>query len=371
MSNYLFVLGSPAQIDRAAAWLQRFSADHASELARLQINAHTEALYVAPDAAGDLGANSVFKGYAIDLQGRQLIYGAPGFAAWAGAGESRSLAAEPIEGCYFCVEWNDRVVRVGHDAFGQCALLYFDNDGLVAASDSMFVLTELRKGLGLPCRLNVPACVARSWDNIMASVPMSEATTIEGVRYGGLGTSLEIRLTPSPALNVRRNPAHETFAAHAPSYRDAIREGAQQVAALIRTFAAEGPNVTRVAVSGGSDSRVLLAAALRSPEGRENVIFNSNPAYEEYALVEKLSERFAFPLGRREGPRLRGTSRKVNEDIGLWWLANAGLYDHFYLPRQIATAGANGFDLGGHGGELYKGNYGWRRQSPGCSKTNS
>ncbi|WP_152529706.1 hypothetical protein [Aliihoeflea sp. 2WW] len=342
MANFIFVVACAQHSEEIA----RFFAG--PDLVTSELGAGNRFFYLSRDAHNDHrgGGADFFKGHAIDHAQRKLIF--------SGAGEAPEVTS-PVEGAYLRAQQIGDAVVVGNDVFSQLPLLHFSDDGVSAISDSLFALTRLRRVLGLPVQIDERAVIGRAWINSISGQVLSERTSVDGVRYALPGTKLKIDKA-SAKLTVDRTPAREFFKEETGDYAETIRDGAQRVIALMATMLQVPNSMTGISLSGGADSRMLLAAALAvDPERRTRI--NSNvKAKRDFSVATDLSKAFHFDLN---GPSRVPLSFQRLDQISQWMLSCAGIYDPMY-SLSMKTKNLTFFSVAGHGAELYKGNYGWR-----------
>ncbi len=147
------------------------------------------------------------------------------------------------------------------------------------------------------------------------------------------------------------------------SYVDEIKLSMKRISSVFHTLSNLSINSVRVGMSGGFDSRVILAALLNSTNASKNAIFNCTNKSDhnnlDYQVVTELSQAFSFPLGLRDKTVLKSVKGKSVNPVKLWILSNAGTYDSLYTANYSTKQGPI-FQSGGFGAEAYKGMYGWR-----------
>ena len=117
-------------------------------------------------------------------------------------------------------------------------------------------------------------------------------------------------------------------------------------------------------LSGGLDSRIILAAVLQKPELFEKIAVKTNPHPSrkgDFDIVEKLANKFNFKFNEDE--KLSSHKRKhslrtvkIKDKFSLWILSSMGLFDMMYLhdaywPKPYII------EMGGHGAETVKGTF--------------
>lgn len=364
MSNYVAIAVKRPKLLKVQSWLKIHCTDP-SEISTTKLTENTFLVFVSKGVSEDVyaGDRFFFKGHAVDHDGKAVVFGAHGKKLHTAARARTS--AHQLEGCYVHCSWNETEIVFNNDAFSICSMLYFSEPDVVAVSDSMFILANLRRHIGLLNTPNEEVLVARSWGNTMAGQLLSHETQIEQIKYATIGSTLRVSNGNLLSMKAVAEPLGGIpKVEELGTYEDEIRASVQRVSSLIHTLSQISANSVRVALSGGFDSRVVLASALQSPAARELCVFNctniSTTQKADYEVVSALSEKFGFPLGLRDEDTKKFVKNPVENTANLWVLSNAGLYDFLYTPNFFAKKAAV-FNFGGFGAEVYKGMYGWKR----------
>lgn len=365
MSNYLIVVSEQKHSESVKKWLDDHSGE-GGDFIELDTGSGTTLSYVAKSAASDVyGTGSIFKGFGIDYRRKQLVFTASGAESYKHNNMPLLFLDEPMEGCYLSAERSGAEILVSNDLFSMMPMAYFMENGVVAISDSVFMLRELLGALGIPVSLDERVAIAASWDNAMVGQIFSENTLIRQIKYSPVGANLRIGVGTDGRISssVIRSSLPDLFGLDpTDEYRSAIRGAAQKIASVLRTLSGFSYGAVRMGISGGQDSRVCLAAALVSDRARSQAVFNCNPngadGLRDHEVATRLSESFDFTLGAAPG-FMHSSNAKVRNSFGLWYLACAGLYG-FLGMRYNSPVHPCTFVVSGHGGELIKGNYGWR-----------
>lgn len=293
VANYLIVCAGPDHSAETERWLTN-AAGAPTDVHRIAAVSQCMCYYVAhcgkQDATTDAG---IFKGYAIDHDKRRIIFS---------GGDVSPAVHWPMPGCYIRLQQELGDIVVGNDFFAQLPMLYFAEKGVVAVSDSVFMLTELRKRLGYPNRVHEDAALSRAWIHGMASQVLGLNTLIDSIQYCPPGTRIRVNLTgEQPVSKIERALAREYFSADITDYRDTIRTGAQRAASIVATFSQLDDASLVLSLSGGLDSRVCLAIMLAHGE-RDNFYITTNSSNkEDYAVAKMLAEHFCFKFETLHG----------------------------------------------------------------------
>lgn len=347
MSNYLVLIVKRPKLESIQNWLKRYSSDP-SEIVANKVSENTFLFIISKGVMEDVypSEGSFFKGYAIDHTRKEIIFGAQGNRLHAALAEEEANKKNGMEGCYINCTWSKKEFLFNNDAFSLCSMLYFFEPDIFGISDSFYILARIRSHLGLPNTPNEEAILARSWSNTMAGQFLSNETQIDQIEYAPLGTTIKVK--NDEVLNIEVNaasPNDVNLSLELENYEDEIRGSMQRITSVIETLAQISINSVRIALSGGLDSRVVLAAALASPAARNLAIFNCANNLEkqnvDFEVVCALSAEFDFPLGLRDPSIFKSVKDQLDNPGNLWVLANAGLYDFFthqhFLARRLQS----------------------------------
>ena len=374
MSNYAIAYGNAKKIDALKAALPAPAST--SEIIHEVVSDQLAFLSISKDGhcARTESGLLFFKGWFQDHTSRSVVLGSRGLAEWTKqVGESKVFRNEGLEGAYVLASVADEVFTVRNDLFSYMPVLYFKETDLFVCSDSLYVLSKMRKHLALPCTLNKRVMHTRSWIHGLACAPMSNQTQIEEINL--LSPGKHIELHPSRAFFssnhtiwnkrfLRETKLRTLFKCEYTHYTSALRNATMQFAERIHAIANLDDVLVNVAISGGLDSRVILAALLSDSIDLDHIDFktNTHPTRAgDFAVVERLSQRFGFnvndPDKARNHRRKHGLQlTKMNDRAALWVLSSMGLFDmtYFhdsYFPHPYII------DVGGHGAESMKGTF--------------
>jgi hypothetical protein len=361
MANYIFIVSKREKAERLAGLFPEGESRALRErnaggsetlyLQASQVSDGPEQRGLLPPALRNLIPRreaGFFLGYAIDHENGTVCFdNCPP--------QMRPDPRKPLEGCYLRISVRRWGYTIGNDVFSQLPMLHFSSDGIVAVSDSLFALTEIRKQLNLPCRLNKQVLSGRLWTNAMADQLLGHDTPIEGISLAPLCATLTIDAR-DVSLICEAGSVREKFETGVSSYAGTINEGALRAARLVETFSSLAS--TSLSLSGGLDSRVCLAAAALTRKKNEIHIGSTPSRIADYEVASMLSERFGFALNRSALNQPAPTRIDIDR-LSYWAAFCAGIYDPLYAPPAISQ-GAPRFPITGHGAEMMKGNYGWR-----------
>ena len=320
--------------------------------------------------------NFFFKGWINDHDKKSISLGAKGFREYCISHEGKTLTSSPldVEGSFVLAAWDEEKLLIQNDLFSLFPVVYFSTPNLVVASDSLFVLSKIRKSLGLPCTLNKNVVYSRAWTHGLACAVMSDETMVKGINLLTPGSHISVDLKqldskrfmvlrPSAVKTIQRN-VKSLFTHGNLSYEEALIEGVRQLRGSISAIMQLDNVRVKFGLSGGLDSRLLLALLLKNPKWMDRVDITSSThssRSKDFEIVTDLAEKFNFEFNnsnqsfdRKEETGI--SPIRVTNSFGLWVLASMGLFDMMYLYRSYWPSPVV-IEMGGHGAEIIKGTF--------------
>jgi hypothetical protein len=384
MSTYLTILATPAAEEKLLQWLaphmpledawptQQDSPEHAvadlpghgARLHHVARQARKDLLVRGETAAFAEGA--LFRGVGQSPDGSVLMFGAGGVgeAARNGVrGPLTSTAGEEWPGTHVAMQWDRERVRVHADFFRMLPLLYTQGPGFVGFSDSWQLLVRLRRAMGADVTVSAGTAIAMSVSRAITEHPMDTVTACAQVRLASVGAAVVAPLAGNGLgpVSVEQAGYPEIFAAPDEQWSQTVRRGAVSMVGTLRGLAGSGVDL-RLSMSGGADSRAVMAAALRADPEQHMTTFTtaerSSGNAKDYDTVVALAESTGLHLGDKPSGRKPDRIRYPSP-LASWMIASLGLHDRIntYLTRQGPAGSAI---LTGHGAGTYKATYGWR-----------
>lgn len=246
-------------------------------------------------------------------------------------------------------------VRVGTDASGYAKLYLYLKDGDWAVAKSLIDLAEFVAGRGWKLSVNrvqlqTPLLGRRIrkphllTPGMIAQQLLSRETAFKEICL--LLPDEEIVVAPGVRPSMRFEKRAVTKQAE--NYQDALSVGIQEFVGRLRAMINSDFVVTSD-ITGGRDSRVILAGLMRANQGNmpigNLVNFKSGEhALADWRIVEPLSEKYALNVNRG----VRADAVRVDPDTGYkFWRSNdLGVYSPIYpvtrFSRGISLTGAAG-----------------------------
>ncbi|MBT0994592.1 hypothetical protein KIN34_09865 [Cellulomonas sp. DKR-3] len=353
MSNYLAVVVAAELSPRVRGWLAERGAP-ADEVHVAPLGEGHELVLVGRDVARCVEPGRFFKGVAVSPEHGAIGFGVDG---WRSMPESVRADPHGVAGEFVLVEWDDEQVAVRRDVFGAVSLAWTAGPGVVAASDSLLVLVDLRRRLGLPVTQDAEHLLARSAANGVSGQQTGERTHVVEIAYTAAGRGLRVDV-PGPVPVVDGALLTDRVVDVEVDEVAETRDVATFLARAMGTLATREDMDVRLMLSGGQDSRVLLGGALRAGTAHRLVIEcndNGPKNAADVAVVRTLADRFGLTVN---GPRrFTGPETPAGPALAVLASSTLGFYDLSILRGTVRT-GAVG--INGTGAELYKGNWGWR-----------
>lgn len=357
MSHYIAVVADEADAIGIQNWVQRYAG--ASDLITHADLAGGATLTLVTSAAADgVRGREYFAGVAIDHEAREIGFGADGWGSMSRRDEvARTI---PLGGRFVSLSWTDSHVSVDRDFSASIPVLTTQGQGWVAISDSLLLLSELRRAMGERVLPNNEVVLARQRTLAIAFQTQSPETTVQGVRHWppGLTPRIETGGSTAPRVLARSIAAAPQPVESPDEYRATLRQLATQIVG--QAVAIDG--VTQeLSLSGGQDSRLVLAAYRRAktlPHIQVTSRGATPTVRPDFEVATRLAADFGFELNQR---RTRAVPRVFCESgLPLWASSHLGNYDRFLPGKSGVQNNSIALILDGTGAEILKGNYGWR-----------
>ncbi|MEL7976618.1 hypothetical protein AAG589_12205 [Isoptericola sp. F-RaC21] len=341
MTGYLVAIGAHDLVDRVSTLVVE------NEGHSIAIDHRTSLLYVS--RTGTLGDGRIFQGYAMDHERDRMVFAdAPSNAI--------PDPAVPLEGTYFTATIEGTTIRCGRDLYGFVPLVWSSAKGLLLVSDSYTSIIAIRKGLGLPVTPDETTIAGRMWTNSMGAQQLGVETYCSEIKYAPAGTQLRYEAADG-SVHLDTFNARTYFARSVSGHAEAVTDAAIRMVRSIKTYAATG-GIVSLSLSGGTDSRLCLAAALAADIGDSLHVGCMPNSQLDFEIATDLSKNLHFPLNQ-PSDRVRGNVVR-NHVAANWAGFSMGIYDTLYMPKSRNYRDVPFFNIGGHGAEASKGNYGWR-----------
>ncbi|GEL94899.1 hypothetical protein [Cellulomonas composti] len=353
MSNYFTAVVRTDLVTRVEAWLRERGSSPSEEHVE-RIGPDTTLVVVSAGISDCLAPGRFFRGTAMSPEHGAIAYGPRG---WAALPDEARRDPHGVAGTFVLVEWDAAQVVVRRDLTGSVGLAWTSGDGITAASDSLLLLVDLRRWLGLPVTQNTEHLLARAFPNNKGAQQPCEETFVQEVSYAAAGRGLRI---PLDTLRGEQDGARLTDRL-LDAEVDEVATLRAAAAFVVRTMTAlvRAPHVdVRLSFSGGYDSRVLLGGALRGGVLAElpvAVVDRDAGHAPDVVAARGVADRYGLVLG--DGTRRSKGDELRPDALGTLASTTLGFYDTVFL-EPVVQRGAVG--LNGIGAGLLKGGWGWR-----------
>lgn len=357
MSNYLFVAGNKQQVDKIKSCFQEIYGAVQTELSFHEVSDDTAVLVVERKNSDnessiflhESGHGLFFRGQALDHDTSSMILGAKGFFDFQNkfADYQRPSEIVDFEGSFVLARWDESNFSIQTDLYSMYRLLFFSNDELIIASDSLVIVTECMKILGIERKLNRDVALIKAWNaSGLPNCPFTPELIVKDVFTSQVGSSVHGNWTEYglKAELIQRNVLN-LFSSQNQDYVEVLSDCVKRMYSSIK-FATEAFSpVIEFGLSGGIDSRVLLALCLQSQEIMDKLIINTNTnatRINDYNVVSALSKKYLFEfnnseLRKEKSSQFAPNRRLIKNRLGFWKLASLGTYDPFYITPHFYT----------------------------------
>ncbi|RJU89842.1 MAG: hypothetical protein DWC07_05200 [Candidatus Poseidoniales archaeon] len=372
MPTYVVAFGNTTKIEQLAHGMKILDGHEPSDSYVQKISQSTSLLIMGKDVGQHLegsNSNEFFSGWMINHEHSSIHLGHEGYFASKKFDSEMDLREK--EGAFLHVKWDEKTIELTHDCFGLYPILSFQEEDFFVASDSLLVLSKIRSMMNINNTVNGRVHATRSWGHGLAQCIMSTKTIVKGIEYLPPASSIKVgvnehegeTLVLSVTKKIPKMPRF--FSASKDAYEEILTRGLKEIIGPIKAMEAIHGIQTCLGLSGGLDSRVLLACALHEVKGASKVSVRTNThssSKNDLEVVQILAEEYGFVFNQPDSTfdEKRGKGRTmvgIRNPFSDWALTNLGLFDMMYVysrhwnhPTEI--------DLGGHGAEIIKGTFG-------------
>ena len=199
--------------------------------------------------------------------------------------------------------------------------------------------------LGIKRKLNYDVARIKAWNaSGLPNCPFTPELIVKGVFTSQVGSSIHgIWNNGILKSELLQRSVPDLFMHFEEEYAEALSNCVRKMYSSIK-FAVEAFSpVIEFGLSGGVDSRLLLALCLQSESIMDKLIINTNKSktrIDDYNVVSKLSEMYSFEfnntvLRREKLSQLAQNKEIINNGLGFWKLASLGTYDSFYMTSHF------------------------------------
>lgn len=353
MSNYLIVVHDASATGTLNAWLDA-NGSPASERFTTALNRRRHLTIVSKDVNRSITGNTFFRGTGVSPENGAVIFGAAGWSKL-----RRSVDEHGVAGEFVMAAWDRRSLRVRRDVFSSVGMMHAHGPGFIAVSDSLLLLADLRNQFGLRNTQNAEVILARSVLNGHAAQQMSPETIVREIQWVPAAQGVTIDLRFSAVLRVDGETMTDRVLGWQADRTQTLRNAAAFIAAGTDALVSIDDWETELSLSGGYDSRIILAGALRNRAVDRMVVVSANrvAAHEaDFAVAKSLAEHFDFGLNPKRD-RGKVVDYGMNP-VAIWASTSLGTYDRL-MPVTSRRTAERETSLTGIGAEILKGNWGW------------
>tara|TARA_B100001564_G_C20638569_1_gene670931 strand:+ start:217 stop:1842 length:1626 start_codon:yes stop_codon:yes gene_type:complete len=299
---------------------------------------------------------SFFRGVLVDHEKRDIVLGQNGFSEWNKKQKIKDYRT--FEGGFVSIESFQEHVRIQHDCFGLYPVFFYSDSQISIVSDSLFLISRVMKIAGRTVSINKESHLTRAWTYGLACSIMTKETIIQNVFYLPPCSSLTISTKDSTLYCLEEQLDVEQVFASENNYIEDLILAKNEILALVNTVRESTKLPLKLGLSGGLDSRIILALLMGHSSGLEKVHINSNihqTRKDDYEIAQSLSKKFDFEINQ-EIPLGKGKPERVQNPFGNFVLFNLGVFDMTYLYRSYLDTPSL-IEIGGHGAEISKGTF--------------
>ncbi|MDZ8171066.1 hypothetical protein [Microbacterium xanthum] len=305
--------------------------------------------------------NEYFRGHLIDHAHGRIVFGIKG---WRDAPSSTRERIEDGVGEFVACRWSRDRVRIDRDYFGNARLMHTSAKGVVAVSDSLLLLTSLRRVLSASVTPDEEVLAARAAPSQIAGQQISPRTMVREVSFVPPWVRIELCVDRLAVQEVTRSAASMLSAGESSvgADREVLRATAISMTRTAASLADFESWRSVIHLSGGLDSRAVFAAVHAASGIGEAAYISRTRSGAATERDNAVARRLAFEFGLVPTDIDKATAwpmLRPADGFRLWAAGLAGVYDGFgpLGPRRRA---AHDFELFGLGAGAHKGAWGWR-----------
>ena len=331
-----------------------------------ELNENQSILIIKKDAKPTSGEkkNHFFKGWFTDPETESVVLGYEGLSNWIQEHGGLSLGGHNgLQGSYVCSTWDEKNLVLENDLFSMFPVIYFSEPDIFVASDSLYVLAKCKRSLGIDISHNPSVLHARAWTHGIACASPNTETQVLGIHHLIPGQRILIDHSANKTefkLETRR--IRDVFPQTKRPYHECLEQYLRNTYRTLFALSKRQDTEIELSLSGGLDSRLMLALMLKLRPKSPNMYFVTNnhaTRSEDYRVVESLSKQFGFEFNNRglsSDGREMVPQNTLQEKFAMWRLSNMGIFDMMYFNGDYPL-NASVVRLGGHGAEIVKGTF--------------
>ena len=252
----------------------------------------------------------IFSGYIMGLNGVVRGDAAQNLA------QDRGIGTRTGQFTYLCID--DRGATVGSDAFGHGMIFVKECGGFAIASNRSHMISILLKEIGIPLSLDLTATALLILsDNTFFS---QQSSTSGCLLSGAKAVELDVEATLDRGkVKYTRSPCFEKMIYPTDQYSELLDEGLNDVISNCASILNDEIfSRFLLDLSGGKDSRMVLAAVMQVPGWRGRVLINSKDVPSNNDL--QVSCGIANLIGLNFNDEIGGgtESISVEDNIAIW-----------------------------------------------------
>lgn len=253
-----------------------------------------------------------------------------------------------VEGRFFLtyIKNGKRVFKT--DNTGQELVFYYVGDDGWAVSNSFKALVEHLSSHGVSLSVNYASLFNFQGVHSFCEALTTDETTVTEIRLLGCDELIEIGQKVGFSVVKSRLDNSEEI-----DLSSELSRYVEQWKARLFTLVESLPSGAVVCdLTGGVDSRLVLALLVSSGCDLKKINFVSNPlAKEDFSVASALAESYGLSLNKDVGRRFQRISSDEKLDLTLY--SSLGVYHGFYVPR-VQQVGEQAVHLHGGGGGLFR-----------------
>ena len=258
------------------------------------------------------------------------------------------------DGRFSYFEQSGQNAKAATDFMGQDIVFYFNDGKNWAASNSFFYLAEFLAAQDIKLTTYPTVLAPYLFPTSFTQQLISDNTGIEEIKVLSATDLIQV---DNGIFKIKKRAAIIPPAVSKKEYASRLVDYAAKWASISRSLLNAYPDLTKVDVTGGRDSRTVLALILAGKPDLSKINFCSNVQYtKDFEVSQALGNLYGFNIENRVVPYSKASTEAVYD---LWKYGNLGVYYPVYMVGGLEPSDSLHFHGAGGGciRDVYHGNF--------------
>ncbi|WP_299008276.1 hypothetical protein [uncultured Shewanella sp.] len=255
------------------------------------------------------------------------------------------------EGRYTICKRSGKFIELYSDPMGQDLLFYYISESYWVISNSYNLIIKNLKKKSIKLTLSISSSQAFFLPGGHGNQLISNSTLCQEVNILGIDNKLHIDLKTKKIKIIDCNHQYKSTTPQSDEGISIINQWLSIWISFIKSAVENNENIN-VDITGGRDSRIILALIIASKVDLNKINFISNKnCIDDFKVAKELSKEFNFKLNKNIN-KVKYYNIPSAEKYSLWKNGSMGVYTPVYFPAKKSLN--TEFHFHGGGGELHR-----------------